>query len=78
MAQQRSDITNNILSVNNISPEEEKDFFKQLRICLRLQYKITAKEVRKMNDNKVVEEWFRFHSLPENRIGGWSVSNDKT
>jgi hypothetical protein len=71
MAQKiRSDITKHILLVNKISPEKEKEFFKQLRLYLRIDYGISAKEVRKMNDNKVAEEWFRLHSLPENRIGG--------
>ncbi|XAI97368.1 hypothetical protein [Leptolyngbya phage Lbo-JY46] len=65
-----SELTKYILSSNKITPDKEKAFFKELRIALRIDYGISATEVRKMNDNQVVEEWERIHSLPENRIGG--------
>lgn len=66
----KNELTEYILSSNKISPEKEKEFFKQLRLYLRLDMGIPAKEVRKMNDNKVIEVWFEYHSRPENRIGG--------
>lgn len=59
-----------VLTTNNISEEKQKEFIKELRLALRLDYGLSATDVRKMNDNKVIEEWFRIHSLPENRIGG--------
>jgi len=65
-----SELTTQILKSNRISTEREKEFFKELRLTLRLDYDIPATEVRKMNDNKVIEEWYRIHSLPENAVYG--------
>jgi len=59
-----------VLESNKITEEKIKEFVKELRLTLRLDYEISATEVRKMNDNKVIEEWYRIHSLPENRICG--------
>lgn len=59
-----------VLESNNVTEEKVKEFVKELRLALRLDYEISATEVRKMNDNKVIEEWYRIHSLPENRITG--------
>lgn len=41
-----------------------------VRLCLRLDYEIPATEVRKLNDNKVIETWYEINSKPENRITG--------
>lgn len=59
-----------VLTSNNITEEKQKEFIKELRLALRFDYGLSATDVRKMNDNKVIEEWYRIHSLPENRIGG--------
>jgi len=65
-----SETSKMILESNNIGPEREKEFIKELRLVLRLDYEIPATEVRKLNDNKVIEKWYEINSLPENRIGG--------
>lgn len=59
-----------ILDSNKITEEREKEFIKELRLCLRLDYEISATEVRKLNDNKVIETWYEINSKPENRITG--------
>jgi hypothetical protein len=65
-----SETSKMILDANNIGPEREKEFIKELRLALRLDHEIPATEVRKLNDNKVIEKWYEINSLPENRIGG--------
>jgi len=65
-----SELTKSILESNGITSEKEKDFFKELRVSLRLDYDIPAPEVRKLNDNQVIEKWYEIHSKPENSIGG--------
>ncbi len=65
-----SELTKSILESNGITSEKEKDFFKELRVSLRLDYDIPAPEVRKLNDNQVIEKWYEIHSKPENGIGG--------
>ena len=57
-----------ILNSNKITEEREKEFIKELRLCLRLDYGIPTTEVRKLNDNKVIETWYEINSRPENRI----------
>lgn len=59
-----------ILNDNQVTEEEQKEFIKSLRITLRLDYDIPATDVRKLNDNKVIETWYEIHSRPENRIYG--------
>jgi hypothetical protein len=68
-----SELTKSILDSNGITSEKEKDFFKELRVSLRLDYEIPAPEVRKLNDNQVIEKWYEIHSKPENRIGGSDI-----
>jgi hypothetical protein len=63
-----SEISRMILDSNKIT--EEKEFIKELRLCLRLDYEIPATEVRKLNDNKVIETWYEINSKPENKIIG--------
>ena len=65
-----SETSRMILDGNKITVEGEKDFIKELRVALRLDYEIPAKDVRKLNDNKVIETWYEIHSRPENRISG--------
>jgi hypothetical protein len=65
-----SELTNKILSSNGITGENEKTFFKELRLTLRLDYDIPTSDVRKLNDNQIIEKWCEIHSKPENRIGG--------
>jgi hypothetical protein len=55
---------------NRIKEDDRIRFVKDLRLTLRLDYEMPAKEVRKLNDNKVIELWLEIHSRPENRIGG--------
>lgn len=59
-----------ILDSNKITEEREKEFIKELRLCLRLDHEIPATEVRKLNDNKVIETWYEIQSRPENKISG--------
>lgn len=59
-----------ILDSNKITEEREKEFIKELRLCLRLDYEIPSTEVRKLNDNKVIETWYEINSRPENKITG--------
>lgn len=63
-----SEISKRILSDNDVSDEKYKHFIKELRLTLRLDYEIPAIDVRKMNDNLVIETWFKNHS--EEQIGG--------
>ena len=65
-----SEVSRMILDSNKITKEREKEFIKELRLCLRLDYEIPATEVRKLNDNKVIETWYEINSRPENRITG--------
>ena len=65
-----SEISRMILDSNKITEEREKEFIKELRLCLRLDHEIPATEVRKLNDNKVIETWYEINSRPENRITG--------
>lgn len=65
-----SDISRMILDSNKITEEREKEFIKELRLCLRLDYEIPSTEVRKLNDNKVIETWYEINSKPENKING--------
>lgn len=65
-----SEISRKILDSNNITTDKEKGFVKELRLCLRLDFEIPAAEVRKLNDNKVIETWCEINSRPENRISG--------
>lgn len=64
------ELTKSILDTNGITGDMEKDFFKELRVSLRLDYDIPSPEVRKLNDNQVIEKWYEIHSKPENSIGG--------
>ena len=65
-----SEISTKILESNRITPEREKEFIKDLRLCLRIDFGIPATKVRKLNDNKVIETWYEINSKPENRIAG--------
>lgn len=65
-----SEISRMILDSNKITEEREKEFIKELRLCLRLDYEIPSAELRKLNDNKVIETWYEISSKPENRISG--------
>ncbi len=65
-----SEISRKILDSNNITIDKEKEFVKELRLCLRLDFKIPAIEVRELNDNKVIETWYEINSRPENKISG--------
>jgi hypothetical protein len=65
-----SETSRMILDSNRVTPDREKEFIKDLRLCLRLDFGIPATEVRKLNDNKVIETWYEIHSRPENRISG--------
>jgi len=65
-----SEISRMILDSNKITEEREKEFIKELRLCLRLDHEIPATEVRKLNDNKVIETWYEIQSRPENKISG--------
>jgi len=65
-----SEISRMILDSNKITEEREKEFIKELRLCLRLDYEIPSTEVRKLNDNKVIETWYEINSRPENKISG--------
>lgn len=65
-----SETSRMILDSNKITEEREKEFIKELRLCLRLDYEIPTTEVRKLNDNKVIETWYEINSRPENRITG--------
>jgi hypothetical protein len=65
-----SEISRMILDSNKITEEREKEFIKELRLCLRLDYEIPSTEVRKLNDNKVIETWYEINSKPENKIIG--------
>jgi len=65
-----SETSRMILDSNKITEEREKEFIKDLRLCLRIDFGIPATEVRKLNDNKVIETWYEIHSRPENRISG--------
>jgi hypothetical protein len=65
-----SETSRMILDSNKITEEREKEFIKDLRLCLRLDFGIPATEVRKLNDNKVIETWYEINSRPENRIIG--------
>jgi hypothetical protein len=65
-----SETSRMILNSNKITEEREKEFIKDLRLCLRIDFGIPATEVRKLNDNKVIETWYEIHSRPENRISG--------
>jgi hypothetical protein len=57
-----SDISRSILEANKITVEKEKSFIKEIRLCLRLDYGISATEVRKLNDNEVIETWYEISS----------------
>ena len=63
-------LSSSILKSNNITKEKELNFIKELRITLRLDYGLKAIDVRKLNNNEVIEKWYSFNSLPENRITG--------
>ncbi len=65
-----SETSRKILDSNNITADKEKEFIKELRLCLRLDFGIPATEVRKLNDNKVIETWYEINSIPENKISG--------
>ena len=65
-----SETSKMILDSNGISTEREKEFIKELRLCLRIDYDMQASEVRKLNDNQVIETWYEINSRPENRIEG--------
>jgi hypothetical protein len=65
-----SEISRKVLNSNHITVDKEKEFIKELRLCLRLDYEIPAAEVRKLNNNKVIETWYEINSKPENRITG--------
>jgi hypothetical protein len=65
-----SDLSRSVLDSNKISTDDEKRFIKELRLCLRLDYEMSATEVRKLNDNDVIETWYSINSRPENRISG--------
>jgi hypothetical protein len=65
-----SEISRMILDSNKITEEKEKEFIKELRLCLRLDYEIPSTELRKLNDNKVIETWYEINSKPENKISG--------
>lgn len=65
-----SEISRMVLDNNKITEEKEKEFIKELRLCLRLDYEIPSTDVRKLNDNKVIETWYEISYKPENRIFG--------
>ena len=65
-----SETSQMVLDSNWITPDKEKQFIKDLRVCLRIEFGISSIEVRKFNNNKVIETWYEIHSRPENRIGG--------
>lgn len=65
-----SETSRMILDSNHITVDKEKEFIKELRLCLRLDFGIPAMEVRSLNDNKVIETWHEINSRPENRISG--------
>jgi hypothetical protein len=65
-----SETSKMILDSNGISTEREKEFIKELRLCLRIDYDMQTSEVRKLNDNQVIETWYEINSRPENRIEG--------
>ena len=65
-----SETSRMILNSNKITEEREKEFIKDLRLCLRIDFGIPATEVRELNDNKFIETWYEIHSRPENRISG--------
>lgn len=67
-----SETSRMVLDSNWITPDKEKQFIKDLRVCLRLEHGIPSIELRKFNDNKVIETWYEIHSRPENKIGGSS------
>ena len=71
MSRKYSEISQGILnSLKMTNPEDIKEFIKELRITLRLDWEIPSAEVRKMNDNKVIEVYNEIVSRPENAIGG--------
>ena len=57
-----SDLSKRILEVNSIKPESEKEFIKELRLTLRVDYGMNSKEVSRLNDNKVIETWYEVSS----------------
>lgn len=63
-----SDLSKMVLEVNSIKPESEKEFIKELRLTLRLDYGMNSKEVSRLNDNKVIETWYEISS--KNIISG--------
>ena len=65
-----SEISIKVLDDNKITSELEREFIKELRLTLRLDYNIPSIEVRKLNDNKVIETWYEINSRPENKISG--------
>jgi hypothetical protein len=65
-----SETSRKVLDSNKITSEREKEFIKELRLTLRLDYDIPSTEVKKLNDNKVIETWYEINSRPENRISG--------
>ena len=65
-----SETSRKILDSNNITIDKEKEFIKELRLCLRLDFEIPSTEVIKLNDNKVIETWYEINSRPENIISG--------
>lgn len=65
-----SEISRKVLDGNNITTDKEKEFVKELRLSLRLDFEIPATEVRKLKDNEVIETWYEIRSRPENIISG--------
>jgi hypothetical protein len=47
-----------------------RKFVKSLRISLRLEHGMKAEDVSRLKDERVIELWYTYNSLPENRIGG--------
>lgn len=70
MKDKYSDISIKVLESNNITEDKIKDFVKELRVTLRLDFELKGSLIKTMNDNQVIEKWFEFNSLPENIIGG--------
>ena len=67
-----NEFSEKIFKSNNIKENEINKFIKDLKLTLRLDYSISSKDLKLLDNNEIINLWFKYNSL-EN-IGG--ATND--